>query len=90
MGGIRFPFTRYTSSTKCGEQEESYEGRITFSALTGEGDLAMCCIIMREIQEALQKAESNVTYSFDLSQLEQIQISHFFIKMFGVDKIPNK
>lgn len=90
LGGIRVPFIRYTSSAELGEQKEHYEGRITFSALSGEGDLTMCCIIMREMQEALQKSESGVSYNFDLSQLEASQTMHFILKMFGAERTPSK
>lgn len=90
LGGIRFPFTRYISTTDIGEDQESYEGRITFSALTGEGDLAMCCVIMQEMQEALQKSESQVCYSFDLSQLEQQPVANFTMKMYGIESVLNK
>lgn len=90
LGGIRFPFTRIISIANCGEQIEHWEGRVAFSALSGEGDLAMCSIITREMQDALQKAESGVYYDFDLSQLEANRTSHFLLKMFGVRAIPSK
>lgn len=88
LGGIRAPFTRTVSILGEGRKTESKEACITFSALTGEEDLYMCCYILRELQTALVAATPNATYVFDLSQLKANPIANFNLMMNGVLETP--
>lgn len=86
LGGIRIPFTRTVSVLGEGRKAESKEACITFSALTGEGDLYMCCYILRELQSALVASDTKATYIFDLSGLKGNPIAHFALTMNGVSE----
>lgn len=67
LGGIRVPFIRIVSTYGKGRSEEFKEVCITFSALTGEGDLNMCCYVLSVLQRALAASVSNAFYIFGLS-----------------------
>ncbi len=85
LGGIRVPFTRLISSAEYGGRKtENKEARISFSALSEDDDLNMCFHIFRGLQQALQVAEPNVIYHFDLSALKQYPTAHFKIIMKGI------
>ncbi len=88
LGGIRVPFTRTVSILSEGNKTEPKEVCITFSALTDEEDLYMCCYILRELQTALVTATPNAAYVFDLSQLKHNSIANFNLTMNGVSETP--
>lgn len=72
------------------EAETRGEVRIAFSALSGEGDLSMCIILFNILQDAMQKAEPNTTYSFDFSALKQNSIAHYLLKVHGSQEVAEK
>lgn len=86
LGGIRVPFTRTVSIFGEGRKDESKEAYITFSALTGEGDLHMCCYILHALQNALSDSAQNTAYYFDLSRLKNNSVARFALAMNGVSE----
>lgn len=90
LGGIRIPFTRLASFLEEDEEKTHGEIRITFSALSGEGDLSMCIILFNILQDAMQKAEPNTTYSFDFSALKRSSIAHYLLKVHGSQEVAEK
>ncbi len=87
LGGIRVPFTRYSSIPGCGVNTEPGEILISFSALTGEQDLMMCFVILAELQKAFQKATPNRVYILDLSELEKSPIARFNMRMRMIESV---
>lgn len=91
LGGIRIPFERrFFSSVKGTMTTEKKEARFAFSALTGEGDLTMCFCFFQDLQHALQNAEPNVTYHFNLSKLKANRTANFLIAMGGICEVIGK
>lgn len=90
LGGIRVPFTKYTSSAQLGQRTQNGEICITFSALSGESDLKACFTFFDFLQNALQKSETDTCYIFDLSELEKHQTARFIMKSYGIRPVVEK
>lgn len=78
-GGIRIPF-----STMSGFRGEI---RITFSALTGEQDLCVCLLILKQLQLILRDAMHNDWIEYDLDQIKACKLASLSLRLCKISQL---